>query len=306
VKIVIVNPAAGGGKTRRAWAKLAPPLRAAIGPFETSFTAGPGGGAVRAQEALRAGATEIIAVGGDGTVSECVDGLFAPGVVRPPELVFGAVSTGTGCDFGRSFDIAPGAAHCIARLATAQPRAVDIGRVTVMRDGGEVTRHFANIASLGLSGAVSAAVNQAVLLKRLSGRLAFLWGSLQTMRRFRAIPVRITLDDRPPIEAGVSLIIVANGRYFGGGMKAAPEADPRDGLFDVVIVRMEAPLRPADIKLMYSGAHTRLPTVTVARARQVNVVPQGGDPLLADVDGETPGRAPARFEIVPAALQLRW
>ena len=108
----------------------------------------------------------------------------------------------------------------------------------------------------------------------------------------------------------MALVAVANGQFFGGGMMIAPDAVLDDGLFDIVILRAAGKLGLIrDIRLLYGGRHRNHPAITILRGRKVVVEPLG-DPLangaLIDIDGESPGRIPATFEILPGALTLRY
>jgi diacylglycerol kinase family enzyme len=119
--------------------------------------------------------------------------------------------------------------------------------------------------------------------------------------------VRITIDDGEPVEAKMALVAVANGKFFGGGMMIAPDAALDDGQFDIVILRAASKLKLIlDIRLLYGGRHRDHPSITILRGRKVVVEPIGGeDGALVDIDGESPGRIPATFEILPGALRLR-
>lgn len=131
--------------------------------------------------------------------------------------------------------------------------------------------------------------------------------TVRAMLRFKPQRARVRLDDGDPEEVTLHNVAVANGQFFGGGMRIAPEAQLDDGLFDVVTL---GPLTFGDLMLrmnrVYKGTHLELPQVRVERARRVEAEPvEPGEPILLDVDGETPGRLPARFDLLPAALNLK-
>lgn len=120
--------------------------------------------------------------------------------------------------------------------------------------------------------------------------------------------MRIAIDGAEPFEAQVALVAVCNGRFFGGGMMIAPDAELDDQLFDIVVVRAGSKLRLIpDFRLLYGGRHRNHPAISILRGKQVTVEPVGGadDPLLIEADGEPIGRAPARFEMLPVALRLK-
>src|SRR5262249_42013510 len=170
-------------------------------------------------------------------------------------------------------------------------------------------RYFLNIASFGLSGIIVDAVNRARFAKLFGGTFAFAYHSILSMISYRPRAVRLILDTGFDETLPVSTVAVANGQYFGGGMRVAPGARPDDGMFDVVI--MGAPSRGrslAGLSQIYSGEHLTNPSVQVVRARRIVVAPLAearARPVLLETDGESAGTLPATFEILPRALNLR-
>lgn len=310
---VVANPNAAGGATGRAWEALLATLNRAIAPItgrpvEVSLTRAPWDAARLTAAALHDGADQIIAVGGDGTVHECVNGFFENGRLIRESAVLGLLPAGTGGDYRRTFDIPLDPEEAADICARGEARPVDIGRISfVADDGSKATRYFCNIASFGLSGHVDRAVNRARLSKLLGGRFAFAWSTFWTALRYRPQAVRIKMDDRYDEVFNVGTGAVAIGQYFGGGMHMAPMADPSDGIFDVVIM--------ADMTLrdligsegdIYKGTHLQSPKVTATRTRSLLALPvDETEEVLLDIDGEAPGRLPASFEILPGALKLR-
>jgi len=176
--------------------------------------------------------------------------------------------------------------------------------------GALASRHFINIASLGLSGATDRAVNADKRKGRVSAKALFFWRTVAEFIRYRFQEVSISVDDGAPIEAKMALVAVANGRFFGGGMMIAPDAELADGQFDIVILRAAGKLGLIrDIRLLYGGRHRNHPAITILRGRKVVVEPLGDkdkNGALVDIDGESPGRIPATFEMLPGALALRY
>ncbi len=305
--VCIVNPASAGGRTGTRWAELQARLKSRIRThIDRHFTQGPEHAVTLVRESLAAGARTILSVGGDGTINECLNGFLTPeGRPHREDAVFGVVMSGTGGDFLRSHGIARTPEGSIDHLAKARRRHVDVGRLTYETDTGEqVTRLFANIASFGLSGVVDRRINASRWTKRLGGKLGFYYESLMAILRWRNQKVRLSLDGAPPFEANISTVAVSNGRFFGGGMMVAPMADPADGFLDVVLMR-DTRLRELLFKIgdIYAGRHMDDPKVFHYRVRSLEVTPAPGEgPVLIDMDGEAPGRLPARFDILPGAL----
>ncbi|HEU4594955.1 MAG TPA: hypothetical protein VFS10_07275, partial [Pyrinomonadaceae bacterium] len=140
----------------------------------------------------------------------------------------------------------------------------------------------------------------------LGGKLTFAAAALQTTFQFRKPTVRVRLDEGPESQLVVTNFCVANARFFGGGMKIAPEAKLADGLFDVVAVGDMNPLTIlANSYRVYLGAHLGLREVRHARARRVHARPASAEEVKLEIDGELVGRLPAEFEILPGALRVR-
>lgn len=302
---VAVNPASGNGRTGKQWPRIARSLREAIGPFDAQLTQTPHETTRLVRDAVANGATLVIAVGGDGTINEAINGLCNGDDGAPQGVVFGAVTSGTGGDFRRTFGIGGGVAASIERLKNGTTRSIDLGVVTfTCRDGTESRRWSNNVASFGFSGEVVRAVNEARFSKLLGGKIAFLWNSYRELRRYDGFRGALDIDGHV-IEDEFCLVAVCNGRYFGGGMMVAPEADPEDGAFDVVIVRQSPRLSVFDMRLLYSGAHISHPNVSIIRAKQLIARSRSNHPVPLDIEGEAPGRLPASFQIVPSALRIR-
>ena len=307
---VVRNPAAGGGRLDMHWSEVAQALVKRFGDVEFRDTEEPGDGTVLARDLVALGCEMVVAAGGDGTVSEVADGLLQMQAETGRRAVLGVLPCGTGLDFARGMGIPAGVMAAVARITDGKDRLIDAGRISFVEDHGRLaSRHFVNIASLGMSGATVRAVNGDKRKGRMSAKALFFWRTVREFLRYRFQDVRITIDDGEPIEARVALVAVANEKFFGGGMMIAPDAVPDDGLFDVVILRAASKLRLIfDLRLLYGGRHRNHPAITIRRGRKVVVEPLG-DPLanaaLVDIDGELPGHIPATYEMLPRALKVR-
>lgn len=301
---VVVNPAAGGGRLSAAWPQLAQMLEAKLGPLSVLQTQRAGEGRDLAVQHVRNGAALVIAAGGDGTANEVVDGLLMAGGGAD----FGVISVGTGRDFTRTLGGHGDLAAAVEAIGSGRTRRVDAGRVTYRADDGTTgVRHFLNVASLGVSGPTVRAVNRSKTGRAVHGKAAFYYHTIAELLKYRAQDVRVRFDDGETVEVRTALIVAANGRYFGSGMMIAPDAAIDDGHFDALVYRAEGKLRMIlDFNLIYRGAHVSLPRVKLKRCRWFEVEPAGeGDDAILEVDGESPGRIPARFEVLPGALTLR-
>jgi diacylglycerol kinase (ATP) len=307
---VILNPVAGGGGLLRARAELEAALAGHFESWDIRLTDEAGDGEHLAMAFAADRCDLVIAAGGDGTANEAADGLLQTQAElgAAPALAF--LPCGTGTDFARGLGLTRDIAATIKRIAEATPRQVDAGRICYVTDDGRLaSRHFLNIASAGLSGATARSVNQDKRKGRVSAKALFFWRTVAEFVRYRFEAVRITVDDAEPIEARVALVAVCNGRFFGAGMMIAPDAELSDGVFDVVIVRASGKLGlMRDLRLLYGGRHRNHPAITILRGKRVVVEPvddaakSGG---LIEIDGEPPGRIPATFDVLPAALTLK-
>ncbi len=302
---VVVNPKSQGGRLGKRWPEIAETILRAF-PFDEAITTGPGDATRLTAEALRGGAERIVAIGGDGTINEVVNGFFEDGQPIAPEASFAVIPFGTGGDFRRTFHLPTEIADAVQVIKTNHRRKIDVGRLRfVTRSGETAHRMFANIASFGVSGVVDRMVNESG--KKL-GKLGFVWNTARAAWSYKNQRVQLTFDDDPKdrVEATINTVAVANGKYFGGAMKIAPEAEPDDGKFDVVVM---GDLSFFDVvtkgRRVFKGNHIGMPEVSQRKARIVDA--EAIDPgavVELDVDGEAPGILPARFEIVPAALWL--
>jgi diacylglycerol kinase (ATP) len=308
--IVIINPESAGGATRDAWPRIASELSTYFGSFTPKFTTRTGEGIELAAIAARKGTKLIIACGGDGTISEVANGILS--VDSDSEL--GILPSGTGGDFRRTLNIPNRVAGAARILRDGQTRQIDVGKITFTKDDGEPeSRYFLGVASFGLSADIIARVKEggpdwlpSKGPKWLTGRLSFAIAMLQTAAKKSATRVVVQLDDDPARHMTVANLCVANARYFGGGMKIAPNAKLADGKFDVVSVGdLGAARILANAPRLYAGAHLSMAEVGHALAVKVSAQSAGDQTIEVEADGEIPGHLPATFQILPKALRVR-
>jgi YegS/Rv2252/BmrU family lipid kinase len=300
---LVVNPESAGGTTGRRWPEIRAEVLRAVGDgAEHAFTERPMHAAALTAEALRSGFRRIVAVGGDGTLNEVVNGFFQGGGPVPADACLALVPRGTGGDFRRTFGLNGSLRETCARLV-GDVRPLDVGRVRFTRaDGSPGQRYFVNVASFGVSGQVDRAVNASS--KALGGKVSFFIASVRTLLGWRDQTVRIRVDGGPEETLGITTLAVANGQYFGGGMRVAPDADPSDGQLDVTIWSgyhlKDFALKSASV---YDGRHVRWAGTRTLRCRRLEAT--SDEEVLLDVDGEQPGRLPATFEVLPGALRIQ-
>lgn len=309
--LLVVNPCAGAGRAEKNFPRLASALREAGASFDVARTERTGHATEIVRGALRAGTRGIAVVGGDGTLNEAVNGFFEPdGSPIAEGAWLGPLSIGTGGDFRKTIG-APsvgargrGIEALVTRMLWAKPRAIDVGWIDFMdHSGAEASRAFLNIASVGAEGLVDQLVGET---KWMGGFPGFLVGTVRGLARYKPQRVRITLDGGTPRQTRIINLAIANGRYFGGGMKVAPRAEIDDGLFEVIGLEMSQLEVFGLSAAIYLGTHVGRQGVTASRAKLVRA--EAAEPrehVLIGVDGEPPGRLPATFRVKPGALQLR-
>lgn len=303
---VILNPTAGSGGAARKKAAIVRALTVGGAAPEVVHTEGPGDAGRLIRQARRDGVECAVLVGGDGTLNDAVQGYLEEDgrVAQGPDL--GLIPSGTGGDFRRTFGLTDAVEEAAARVLNASPRPIDLGLLSVTsHDGQLVRRAFINITSFGIGGLTDRIVNATP--KWMGGKAAFLLGTLRAMLVYKNAPVRVRVDGKVCFEAPVFNVALANGRYFGGGMLIAPDADPADGLLDVVALQDLSKLQSVALSQhIYKGTHLGQPDVSVVRGKVVEAEAlTAGTEVLVDMDGETPGRLPLRAELAPSALRLR-
>jgi len=309
--VVIINPESAGGATGKQWPAIASELATHLGGFTPKFTTKTGEGVELAANAARHGAKLIVACGGDGTISEVANGILSAGT----DAVLGILPSGTGGDFRRTIGVPNKPARAAEILRQGQTRLIDVGKATFTNAHGETQqRYFLGVASFGLSADVIAKVKEGGPdwlptkgPRWLTGRMSFAVAMVETAARKSATRVVVQLDDDPARHMTVANLCVANARYFGGGMKIAPNAKLADGKFDVVSIGdLGAARILANSPRLYLGAHLSMPEVGHALAGKIVAKPITPDQIIEiEVDGELPGRLPATFQIVPEALRVR-
>jgi YegS/Rv2252/BmrU family lipid kinase len=290
------------------------------------FTEGPGDAVSLTREALEDGWQQVVAVGGDGTLNEVLNGFFEfPGSNQRYELtdgwldkkdecepapvasdaVLGFIPVGTGNDFRRSLGLSSEPLETAARILGQSTRPIDMGEVGFQAESVLDSRLFLNITSAGIGGIVDRIANSQ--WKGLGGRSSFLIAAIRAFQSWRNIPLEFSVDNDAVQASRIFNLIVANGQYYGGGMHAAPEALLDDGLFE--IVSMGDLTKGEVLRLLpdlYRGTMTRHPKISHWRGSSLMVrsAKTSTDSPL-DMDGETPGNLPAHFSMHRKAVPFK-
>jgi YegS/Rv2252/BmrU family lipid kinase len=293
----IVNPRAASGGAARHW----PELVERLGLPEARFTEHPGHATRIAAELLEAGYERILAVGGDGTISETVNGFLPGGAPLRPDAELGIIPMGTGGDFRRSLGIRD-PSHAIDVIRTGRTRRIDAGWVQFERHtAGRAAQCFVNLVSFGMGGEVAARANN--VLSPVSGKAAFLWATLTVFLTYRAKTVELSVDGGPWTRRRILNIAAGNGRYHGGGMHVCPKARLDDGLLDVTTIDALGPLTLAkDLPVLYSDNLYVHPKTHFARGAKLAA--RSAERVSIEVDGEPLGVLPLEISVLPAVLNV--
>ena len=293
--VLVTNPRAGRGRTRQALPELRRCLEERGLHYDIAFTQGPGDGTRLARSALQGGSRFVVAVGGDGTLHEVVNGMLHEDRAVRDDAVLGVVATGTGSDFVKTFGMPALPSHAAAHLDGPESFPIDVGKITASAG----TRYFANVAQVGLGAKVAA---RAASLPGFVGALRFPLAFWLEVVRFAPAEVRVDLVDRA-VERRARNVVVANGQFFGAGMKIAPKAAPTDGLLDVQVQHPSLGEAIAIMPRVYRGEH--VPHTEITEAKRTRVAVEAERPLPVEADGERVGETPASFEVLRDALRLK-
>ena len=290
---IIANPAAGRRRAERAAKMLVQAVQDLGAPVELSLTNGPGNARELAREAVDAGATRVIACGGDGTVHEVVNGLMSA-AKGADGVALGILSSGRCNDLNFALGLPNGSAKAVDYLVRSTVRSIDLGRIG--------DRYFTTIATLGFDSEVSRYVDQGSPPRFLRGTAAYLYGGVVTLIKYRSQWVHIK-GDFGEFEGDIFLAATGNTSRYGGRIMVTPSAVVDDGLLDLCLVR---PVPRLELLRMmpktFYGGHVDHPAVSMHQTRRLEI--DSREPLWLWADGEPITQTPATIEVVPGALSV--
>ncbi|MFT4744409.1 MAG: diacylglycerol kinase (ATP) [Nitriliruptoraceae bacterium] len=300
--LLIANPRSGKGRNA-ALAEATAALDAAGAEYSVQITQRAGHAIELARDAVtNKGIRYVVAVGGDGTVHEVVNGLVDPetGLAHASDLVLGVIPGGSGSDFVKTWGLDIPIPRLVANhLVTAATMPLDVGRVRFHdARGSERVRLFANIAECGWGGDVTRRANA---LPRFVGQARYLMAILASTARLKSVEAEVVVDHTTTTEA-ITELVVANGQFFGSGIKVAPRALPDDGIFNVQTWR--GGVRDLLENLPKARAGEHLSSATVREWQSTNVHIDAATPMTLEADGEVLGQTPATFDVLHRVLQL--
>jgi len=299
--LIIVNPNAGHEKGKKDWSTIAALLTKYGIEFDPRFTVRRRHAIDLTREGIGEGYRKILAVGGDGTMNEVVNGVFTQDVLPTTSISLGMITVGTGNDWGKMFGIPTDYEEAVKILAAANTRLQDTGIVTYYHGIMRESRYFLNIAGLGFD---------AVVVKRTNlqkdrghkGKALYMINLLRSLLFYRHTVTSVAIDGNI-IQDDVFTISIGIGRFSGGGMMQTPNAIPDDGLFDITIIRK---IRKGDVimslKMLYDGTILNHPKISGFTGREIAI---DSDPLIhLEADGESLGHSPIEFRIMPKSVNI--
>jgi len=285
---IICNPAAGGTVDRKAVVKT---LRDHLGA-EVRMTKRKGDASRFARSAITKGCNYIIAAGGDGTLNEVINGIAA----NASKVQVGLLPLGTGNDFARTLKLPSTIEDNIDILISQRTTAIDLVRIKSDR-----VRYLVNVSAAGFSGLVNEKLTPEV--KDAWGPLAYVRSAAAALPEMRTYRASIVIDGTERLSIDIYNVIIANGRFVAGGLPVAPKANPRDGLFDVILIRKCS--KPEMVFLaaqMLVGKHLSSDAIIWRRAAKISI--RSRPKMCFNADGELIGNEPAVFQIMPHALRF--
>ena len=298
---VVINPRAGQGSARKAWTWLEPRIRSRFGAIPVHVTRGPGTAWQASRQAMDNGARSLICVGGDGTLNEVINAVCTLSS-SPADIPIGFIPNGTGCDLVKTVPIPRDVGAALDVVSMGRETRLDVGRITYRPGTSDpFQRYFHNVTSFGVGGDVVQRVN--TNRKHFGPLCSFLLATCFTLLFSKVKAIRLRLDHGSEQVHTVWNLAVANGRYHGGGMRIAPQAQINDGLFQVVIIpKLGLKQIVHHLPKLYNGRIQDVPGVIMSEAR--SVAAESREDILLDVDGEQIGRLPVSIDMLPSAVTL--
>jgi len=296
---IVFNPAAAGGKAGENRNRILSEFRRQYrNKFEFSETHSRTDAARIAGEAVESGYEVIIAVGGDGTVNQVVNGILQSSCDKSSQTRMGIISYGTGMGFSQSLGLPNDLASQIRVIKNDVSRLVDIGKIHF--EGEQSAGYFINELQFGIGGKLSESISP--ITKKMLGRFAFGFEAVKTLLNYRTSEINIESEQISKTENVIG-VIIANGSYTGGGMKLTPDARLNDGLFDVLIIEdMPLTARLSSFSKIYSGSHIGLPAFKLFRTRKIRF--GYGNGMSVESDGELIHYKCISAEVIPSALSI--
>lgn len=299
--IAIVNPNAGGGKCGRDWPKIKALLINSKLDFEFILTERKFHAMVLSRKYITQGYRNFIVVGGDGTLNEIINGIFAQTAIETANITIGMIPVGTGNDWSRMFNIPRNYEEAIQTLILGNTFTQDVGRVYFTRKDKKARRFFINIAGMGFDAMVAQKSND-LKERGKSGKLLYFWNILIGLFGYSHFSASVNIDGQIS-ECDIFSMNIGICKFSGGGMKQVPNAIADDGIFDLTIIKKIGRFNVIkSLPLLYNGKIVNHPKVMALNGKNIKI--ESTMPIFLETDGESLGNAPFEFEIIPRSIQV--
>ena len=304
--LAVVNPQASVGKSGKDWPVIKQLLIDEGIDFDDVMTEYPRHAIEIVRNAIvEKGYRKFIAVGGDGTNNEVINGIFSQDAVPTTDIIMAALPIGTGNDWRRTFDIPLEYEEVVKIIKAGHTFAHDIGKLTYYNDGDPKVRYFLNAAGTGLDEMVCNTTN---LMKQQGkgGTIRYLISVVKCLMKYKITHVQVTVDDETVFNDYILSLSVGNCRFNGGGMMMMPNAIPDDGLLDITVIRKVSIFKfAANVKNIYDGSFVhKLKEVQTFCGKKIRIVSIPPHRLMVETEGENLNNSPFDFEILPKAINM--
>ncbi|MFW6230364.1 MAG: diacylglycerol/lipid kinase family protein [Halanaerobium sp.] len=292
--IAVINPSAGGGKTASFWPEKSKYLKREFSNFDEVYTKAAGDAVKISNNAVLEGYDFIIAVGGDGTVNEIINGMLSSETEKIESKLI-VYPLGTGSDFGRSLNLPTDIEKFIELIKRERSREIKVIEAAYVNyQGQKEKRYFINIADCGMGAEVAKKLNQSP--KTLDGSLSYLFKIFQTLFKYQNKKMRVEADSSLIHQGKINSAIIANGSYFGGGIKIAPAADLFNDKINLVLLK-DFSKKEIIFNLIkaYKGRHLGHPLVASYLVEKIKIT--ASKPVELEIDGETVGSSDVEFKV---------
>lgn len=300
----IVNPVAGNHKGERDLPLIQSALEGYGLRCEYKLTKQKGDATLLTKRAAEEGYRKFIAVGGDGTLNEIVNGIMIQNSSPTTDFTVGSIPIGTGNDWGRMFGIPYNDYTSAAQIISCGEDFLhDVGIVEYGVGDVRQKRYFINIAGTGFEAIVIKKTNEQKERSHLKGKLVYIYNLLKNFLLFESPLMAIDIDDKH-FETEVFSVNIGNGRYCGGGMSQTPRAIPNDGLLDITVIKNMSRWKFAmSVKRLYDGTILNHPLVEGFMAKKIAI--DSHSSIYVEADGESFGNAPLVFSVAPSAINTK-
>lgn len=300
--LAIINPASNGGKTSEKWPGFYNYFNNSNLEIKEVYTEYRGHAVELAKYAVLKGYKYIMAVGGDGTVNEIINGLIEKDKLLNPDLRLIIFSQGTGSDLIRTLNISSQVEDLFKTIKRDKSRKIDIIKAVYKnKENDKKCRYFVNAADCGMGAEVAARVNKKSKIK--TGNISYLTAVFSTLFEYRNKEVEVYADGLKIYNGRLNTLVAANGKYFGGGIKIAPDAELSSGQINIILLKDFSRLGIIlNLIKGYKGSHLKHPKVESFGVKTLKIYSE--PKMNLEVDGENIAETPVLFSVLEDKLSV--